>query len=140
MSREATERCIKQYLDALLSGGAFSAFFDADVVWTTMETGDEIRGQAAVRDFIVGLHSQWFHATPEVKNVAVSDGVAGLEAVFVGTHVAEFAGVPATNSQVRMPYTVFYDINADDKITALRAYFPVSALIAQLQEAASVSA
>jgi hypothetical protein len=38
-----------------------------------------------------------------------------------------------------MPYSVFYDISAD-KITALRAYFPVSALIAQLQEAASVSA
>jgi predicted ester cyclase len=62
-----------------------------------------------------------------------------LEAVFVATHVAEFAGVPASNAQVRMPYSVFYDISAD-KITALRAYFPVSALIAQLQEAASVSA
>lgn len=140
MSREATESCIQQYLDALLNGGDFSAFLDTDVVWTTMETGEEIRGQAAVRDFIVGLHSQWFHAAPEVRHVAVADGVAALEAVFVATHVAEFAGVPANNAQVRMPYTVFYDISADDKITALRAYFPVSALIAQLQEAASVSA
>jgi steroid delta-isomerase-like uncharacterized protein len=139
MSLEGTERCIQQYLDALLNGGDFAAFFDADVVWTTMETGDEIRGPEAVRDFIVGLHTEWFQATPEVKHVTVSDGVAGLEAVFVATHVAEFAGVPASNAQVRMPYSVFYDISAD-KITALRAYFPVSALIAQLQEAASVSA
>jgi steroid delta-isomerase-like uncharacterized protein len=139
MSLEATERCIQQYLDALLNGGDFAAFFDVDVVWTTMETGDEIRGPQAVRDFIVALHTEWFQATPEVKHVAAADGVAALEAVFVATHVAEFAGVPATNAELRLPYTVFYDIS-DDKITALRAYFPVSALVAQLQEAASVSA
>ena len=139
MSLDATERCIQQYLEALLNGGDFSAFFDVDVVWTTMETGEEIRGQAAVRDFIVGLHTEWFQATPEVKHVAVADGVAALEAVFVATHVAEFAGVPATHAQVRTPYSVFYDIS-NDKITALRAYFPVSALMTQLQDAASVSA
>jgi ketosteroid isomerase-like protein len=33
---------------------------------------------------------------------------------------------------VRAPYSVFYDI-AEGKITALRAYFPILALVQQLQ-------
>ncbi len=71
---------------------------------------------------------------PKLRNITFADGVAGLEAVFVGRHVAEFGGVPATGAEVRMPYAVFYDIDGD-KITALRAYFPIAALVGRLQEA-----
>ena len=139
MSQQETEHCIRQYLDALLGGGDFSSFFSDDVLWTTMETGDEVRGRDEVRDFIVALHAQLFEASPELRNVAFAEGVAGLEAVFVGKHVAEFAGVPATGTVVRMPYSVFYDVDGS-KITALRAYFPVGALVAQLKDSAAVSA
>jgi SnoaL-like domain len=79
-------------LDALLSGGDFASFFADEVLWTTMETGDQIRGREAVRDFIVALHSQLFDASPELGNLTAADGVAALEAVFVGTHIAEFRG------------------------------------------------
>ena len=96
MSVEETERMVREYLDVLLSGGDFASFFAEDVLWTTMETGDQVRGRDAVRDFIVTLHSRWFDASPEIKNVTVADGVAALEAVFVGTHIGEFAGVAAT--------------------------------------------
>jgi steroid delta-isomerase-like uncharacterized protein len=133
MDMRETESRIREYVDALLSGGDFAAFFSDDVVWTTMETGDEIHGRDAVHDFIVALHSQLFEASPEVKGITVSDGTAGLEAVFVGTHVAEFGGVAPTGTKVRLPYSVFYDF-ADDKVKALRAYFPVMALIAQLRD------
>ena len=75
-----------------------------------METGDQIRGREAVRDFIIALHSQLFDASPELVNITFADGVAGLEAVFVGTHIAEFAGVPATGAAVRLPYSMFYDV------------------------------
>jgi predicted ester cyclase len=135
VDKEDTERRVREYLDALLSGGDFAAFFSDDIVWTTMETGDEIHGRYAVRDFIVALHSQLFDASPEFKGITVSDGTAGLEAVFVGTHVAEFGGVAPTGTKVRLPYSVFYDF-VDGKITALRAYFPVMALIAQLRDGA----
>jgi steroid delta-isomerase-like uncharacterized protein len=135
VDKEETERRVREYLDALLSGGDFAAFFSDDIVWTTMETGDEIHGRDAVRDFIVALHSQLFDASPEVKGITVSDGTAGLEAVFVGTQVAEFGGVAPTGTKVRLPYSVFYDF-VDGKITALRAYFPVMALIAQLRDGA----
>ncbi len=139
MSVEATESTIRQYLDALLHGGDFASYFADDVVWTTMETGEQVRGREAVRDLIVALHSQQFDASPELVNTTFADGVAGLEAVFVGTHVAEFAGVPATGAAVRLPYAMFYDV-ADGAIVAFRAYFPMTAMIQQLTEAASALA
>ena len=138
MTAEETERTIRAYLDDLLTGGDFAAFFDDEIVWTTMETGDQIRGREAVRDFIVALHTQWFQAAPEVKTVTFTKGVAGLEAVFAATHTGEFAGIPPTGMQVRLPYACVYDV-VNEKITALRAYFPILALIQQLQSAPGAS-
>jgi len=135
MSVDMTERTIDAYIDSLLGGGDFASFFSDDVLWTTMETGEEVRGREAVRDYIVALHTQAFHAAPEVKRFVVGDGVAALEAVFVGTHAGDFAGIPATGRQVRLPYAVVYDV-ADETITALHAYFPIQALVNQLQTAA----
>jgi steroid delta-isomerase-like uncharacterized protein len=139
MSIEETEGTIRKYLDALLNGGDFASLFADDVVWTTMETGDEIHGREAVRDFIIALHSQMFDASPELGNVAFADGVAALEAVFVGTHTADFAGVRATGAAVRLPYSVFYDVSGG-KIDKLRAYFPITALVQQLRDAAAAHA
>jgi steroid delta-isomerase-like uncharacterized protein len=136
MSIEETERTIREYLDALVSGGDFASFFADDVRWTTMETGDQVSGRDAVRDFIVALHRELFDASPEVGNVTTADGVAAIEAVFVGRHIAEFAGVPATGAAVRLPYSVSYDISGG-KIDALRAYFPILALVQRLKDADS---
>jgi hypothetical protein len=36
-----------------------------------------------------------------------------LEAVFIGTHVSDFAGLSATGLQVRMPYSMAYDVVED---------------------------
>jgi len=139
MSVTDTESTMHGYVDALMSGGDFAAFFSDDIVWTTMETGEQIHGRDAVRDFIVALHSQWFDASPEVRGLAVADGIACLEAVFVARHVAEFAGIPATGTEVRLPYAVFYDVDGRS-ITALRAYFPVTALIEELREPSTATA
>src|SRR3954453_10815448 len=138
MSLERTESTIRAYLDALMNGGDFAAFFADDVLWTTMETADEIRGREAVSEFITALHSQLFNASPELVSVEIADGVAGLEAAFVGTHIAEFDGIPATGAAVRLPYCMFYDV-ADGKIVALRAYFPMTMLLQKLREAASTN-
>jgi steroid delta-isomerase-like uncharacterized protein len=138
MSATETESTLNAYMDVLLSGGDFASFFSDDVLWTTMETGEEIRGRDAVRDFIVAIHTQLFDASVEVRGLVVADGVAVLEAVFVGKQIAEFAGVPATGAEVRLPYTVAYDV-ADGQITALRAYLSIAALIQQLRESATAT-
>ena len=134
MTDTSTRAVMDGYLDALLHGSDFGRFFAPDVVWTTMETGEEIRGRDAVRELILALHTQAFRARPEVVDLVTGDTTAMLEAVFVGTHVGDFAGVPATGLHVRWPYSVAYDV-AGGSITALRAYFPMTALSSQLAAA-----
>jgi predicted ester cyclase len=139
MAAEATRAVMDGYLEALFHRSDFGRFFAPDVVWTTMETGEEVRGRDAVRDLIVALHTQAFRAEPEVVNLLTGDTTVMVEAVFVGTHVGDFAGVPATGMQVRWPYSMAYDV-AGDSITAIRAYFPMTALRSRLAAAgASVS-
>ena len=65
MSVKETERTLGQYLDALMHGRDFAAFFADDVTWTTMESGERIQGRDAVRGYIVALHTQLFDASPE---------------------------------------------------------------------------
>ena len=131
MSVETTGRVLRDYGEALMSGGDFARFFTDDVHWTTMETGHEIRGREAVRDYIVALHTTLFEARPVVRNTAAGDAFALLEADFVGRHVGEIGGVAPTGRQVDVPYCVVYDVDGD-RIRALRAYFPVAALMHQL--------
>ena len=139
MSVESTSEVMNDYLDALLKQEDFGRFFAENVVWTTTETGDEVRGRDVVRDFIVAFHTQAFDAHPEVKALTVGDGKATLEADFVGTHAGEFAGVAATGAQLRVPYCVCYDVSGDT-ITALRAYLPISSMVAQVRTAAESGA
>jgi ketosteroid isomerase-like protein len=136
MSVESTTNVMNDYLDALLKQEDFGRFFAEDVLWTTTETGDEVRGRDAVRDFIVAIHTQLFQARPEFKGVTVGDGHATLEADFVGTHTGEFAGIAPTGAELRVPYAVCYDV-ADGQITALRAYLPISLMVGQLSAAAA---
>ncbi len=132
MSLEATTQTMNSYFESLLNGGAFERFFTTDVEWTTVETGDKVTGRQAVRDYIVSIHREIFDAHPEVKRIAIGDGVAAVEADFVGTHTGNFAGIAPTGAAVRIPYSVFYDVD-DDGISALRAYLPIRQMIEQLR-------
>jgi predicted ester cyclase len=122
------------YLRDVRSRGDFSRWFAPDVRWTTMETGEQVRGREAVRDLIVFFHSTAFDAQVEFVHGVVDGSTAVVEAVFAATHTGEFAGIPATGARVRLPYTVAYDI-ADGLITELRAYLSIAALREQLSAA-----
>lgn len=136
MSVESTTKVMNDYLDALLKQEDFGRFFADDILWTTTETGDEVRGRDAVRDFIVAFHTQVFEARPEFTGLTVGDGRATLEANFVGTHTGDFAGIAPTGAELKVPYAVCYDV-ADGEITALRAYLPISLMVAQVSSAAA---
>ena len=136
MSVESTTQVMNDYLDALLKQEDFGRFFADDVLWTTTETGDEVKGRDAVRDFIVAIHTQIFEARPEFTGLTVGDGKATLEANFVGTHTGDFAGIAPTGAELKVPYAVCYDV-ADGEITALRAYLPISLMVAQVSAAAA---
>lgn len=130
---------LEPYLAALVARKDVAPYFAADVVLTLVEIGQEFRGRETVAASIAELHQTTFDARPEVSNLVVGEGAAAGEFVFVGTHIGEFAGIPATGRSVRVPYTVFYDL-ADGKIAALRILGFASGLVAQLSAEATPEA
>jgi len=129
MTVDTTRQTMDSYLSALISGGDYSQFFTEDVRWVTVESGDVVTGREAVRDFIGSMHTTLFDAHPVLKNLVVGDGIVAGEFDFVGTHTGDFEGVPATGSQLALPYVVFYDV-VDGRISELRAYIPVRKIMA----------
>ena len=77
------------------------------------------------------LHTVAFEASPELKSMIVDDGQAAAEFDFVGEHVGEFGGVSATGREVRVPYSVVYDLQGE-KISAVRIYLSLDLLMRQL--------
>jgi len=133
---DRTREVLDAYLAALVARADLARYFTDGVVLTLVEAGQEIRGREAVAAAIAELHQVTFDARPEVTNLVVGEGKAGGEFVFIGTHTGEFGGIPATSCQVRVPYTVFYDVT-DGQISTLRILGFASGLLAQLTAAAT---
>ena len=89
---------MQKYAVALLSGGDLGHELAPDVLWTAMDTGQELRGRDNVVQFIIDGHKKISDARVEFKHLIVSDGNAVAEANFRGGHVADFAGIPATSA------------------------------------------
>ena len=138
MSRQ-TQAAIDAYLAALVAREDIAPFFADDAVLTLVEVGQETRGREAVAGAIADLHQRTFDARPEVLNLVVGEGKAAGEFVFAGTHTGDFVGIPATGRSVRVPYTVFYDLEGG-RITALRFQGFASGLGAQLTAEATPAA
>jgi SnoaL-like domain len=126
MSLDQTQRTMDRYFGAMGRHDDFSTFFTADVTWTMMESGQEVRGPAAVRDYIHVLHSKMFEH--QQRALAVSDGHAYLEGDCVD---APDATVP------RYDYCLVYDLEAD-QITAMRCYGSIARLMPQAEAAEAV--
>jgi steroid delta-isomerase-like uncharacterized protein len=128
MSVESTREIVTKYLNSKHSDLSMMA---DDVVFTHMATGQEHRGPEGVSQMLNYFYHIAFDADAETRNTIFADGKAVLEADFVGKHIGEFAGIPATNKQVRVPLCVVYDI-ANDQIKRGRVYFEMPVLLQQL--------
>jgi predicted ester cyclase len=53
------------------------------------------------------------------------------EGHIVGKHIGEFAGIPATGKDFRVPICIVYDVQ-NEKINRARIYFEIPVLLAQL--------
>jgi predicted ester cyclase len=122
---------MRDYLGALIKHTEFGQYFTDDVVLTVVGTDRRAVGREAAEQEIRYMHEIAFDASPELINLLVDEDSAALECDFVGTHVGEFAGVAPTGRPVRVPYSVGYDLR-DDRISAVRIYFPMSLLMEQL--------
>jgi steroid delta-isomerase-like uncharacterized protein len=128
MSVENTREVITKYFN---SGHSDVSMMADDVVFTVMATGQEHRSPDGVLQMLNYFYHVAFEATAETRNTIFADGKAVVEGDFVGRHIAEFAGIPATNKQVRVPLCVVYDLE-DDLIKRGRVYFEMPVLLQQL--------
>jgi steroid delta-isomerase-like uncharacterized protein len=131
MSVESTRETISRYVG---SGHTDLSMMADDVVFTNMATGDEHHGPGGVGEMLHYIYHVAFDASAEVKNLIIAESKGVMEADFVGRHIAEFFGIPATNKHVRVPLCVVYDLE-NDQITRGRIYFEVPALLQQLNAA-----
>ncbi len=128
MSVESTREVMTKYFN---SGHSDVSMMADDVVFTVMATGQEHRSPDGVLQMLNYFYHIAFDATAETKNTIFADGKAVVEGDFVGKHIGEFAGIPATNKHVRVPLCVVYDLE-DDLIKWGRVYFEMPALLRQL--------
>lgn len=128
MSVEDTRSLMMRYLDSEHSD--VSVMTD-DVVFTIMATNQEHRGCDGVLGMLNYFYHIAFDATTETKNIIIADQQAMVEGDFVGKHIGEFAGIPATQKQVRVPIAVVYDLERD-QIKRGRVYFEMPVLFRQL--------
>ena len=128
MSVESTRRTIERYLKEWHGDASLLA---EDVVFTVMATGQESRGRPAVMATMHHFYHVAFAATANLRVALYGENNAMLEFEFVGKHIGDFAGVPATDKQVRVPMVVVYDL-VNDRISRARIYFEIPALLQQL--------
>ena len=128
MSVESTRKVMQQYFDAQHGDTSMLA---EDVVFTIMAMGQEHQGRNAVGQMLDYFYHGAFDATAETTNTMFGDGQALVEGDFVGKHIGEFAGIPATGKSVRVPLCVVYDLE-NDQIKRGRVYFEMPVLFAQL--------
>lgn len=139
MSVEETRQILTDYAAALLGGGDFGQYFAEDITVKFMDVGQEISGWQMAVDGLIALHTVQFDAQPEIVTTVVGEGSAAIEALFVGTHTDEFAGIPATGVAVNVPYVVMSSL-VEGLITELRLYGFISGLMQQLSGATATPA
>ena len=131
MTTEQTRETIQRYAEALLSFGDYGRYLSDDVTMTFMGADRVVSGRQNVVDTIRFFHERAFSSAITVGAVVIGEGEAMLEAEFIGTHIGEFEGIPPTLRAVKVPYSAAYSLK-DDRITALRLYFPFEVLMRQL--------
>lgn len=128
MSAESTHETMQRYFAS--AHGDVSTLAE-DVVFTVMATGQENRGRDGVQGMLNYFYHVAFDATAEPRVTIFGESNALWEGAFVGRHIGEFAGIPATGKNVRVPLAVVYDLE-NGKITRGRIYLEMPALFQQL--------
>jgi steroid delta-isomerase-like uncharacterized protein len=128
MSLESTRETMQRYLNSEHSDVSMMA---NDVVFTIMATGQEHHTPEGVTGMLNYFYHVAFDATATTRTSLFGENNAMVEGDFVGKHIGEFAGIPATGKDVRVPLCVVYDLE-NNHIKRGRVYFEMPALLQQL--------
>ncbi|HVK97116.1 MAG TPA: ester cyclase [Flavisolibacter sp.] len=106
-------------------------FLTEDAVFKNLNTGEVYTGRAEVGGMLHYIYHVAFDAKAELKSFAITEEKAVIEGLFVGKHIGEFAGIPATNKNVNVPLCVTYDLQ-DGLIKEARIYLLAHVMMRQL--------
>ncbi|MHB9033215.1 MAG: ester cyclase [Anaerolineae bacterium] len=128
MSADNTKQVVQSYLD---SAHGDTSMLAKDVVFTIMATGQENHGPEEVNGMLHYFYHVAFDARAVTRVLVCDEHNAVLEAAFVGKHIGEFAGIPATGKEVNVPMCIVYDV-ANNQIRNGRVYLEMPVLLQQL--------
>lgn len=128
MSLKTTKVVMQKYFDADHEDVSMLA---PDVTFTTMADGQVTKGPEGVLQMLHYFYHIAFDAKAEPRNIIFSEDHAVWEGDFVGEHIGEFAGIPATGKLVQVPLCVVYDIEKET-LKRARIYLEMPALMHQL--------
>lgn len=128
MSVKSTRQVLKKYVGSDHSDTSMMA---EDAVFVIMATGEQHRGREAVAGMLDHFYRTAFDATAKMRLMLYGDDSAMFEGHFVGRHIGDFAGIPATGKEVCVPLCVVYDLE-DDRIKHGRVYLEMPVLFQQL--------
>jgi predicted ester cyclase len=128
VSIESTRETIMRYFNS--EHGDVSMLAE-DVTFTIMGTGQENLGPNAVLGMLNYLYHIAFNASFTPSTTLFGENNAMVEGDFVGKHIGEFSGIPATDKDVRVPMCIVYDL-ANNQIKRARVYFETPVLLQQL--------
>jgi len=104
-----TRSVMNRYFEAMGAEEDFSRFFDDDVTWLMVDSGQEVRDPGPVRDYILELHNRMLSG--HQRDLVVTDGHAFLEGYSVN----------AGGRESGLAFCLVYDVS-DDRISAMRCY------------------
>jgi len=103
-----------------------------DAVFINMGTGERTEGREAIGKMLDYFYHIAFDARAEFINSIITEKKAMVEGLFVGKHIGEFAGLPATYKTVSVPLCVTYNIE-NGLIQEARIYMLTDVLMQQLR-------
>jgi hypothetical protein len=77
MGEQATKGVMDRYFKRMGAGEDFSDCYTADVTWTTLDDGSQVRGASAVREYLVALHENMVDA--RTRRLIFADSAASLK-------------------------------------------------------------
>jgi len=107
-----------------------------DAVFTMLPTGEEIRGRDAIAKHLEAFYHGSFTARAEVISSIFGENRGLLEAIVIGKHTGEFAGISATGKDVRVPLAVSYELE-NGLIKRARIYLMTNILFDQIRPAST---
>lgn len=123
MTAETSRELMAEYFHTMSNGGDFGRQMSEDVLWTTLETGEQTRGRPAVTDLIRALHDRM--SDVQTRTFATTDKIALVEGDCLPAHRSDSGN--ELQEEDRIPYAVVYDI-APGRISEMRLYMQVSRL------------